>query len=87
MRLAAEALCASLAFPILGAGHAHVPFENAVLAIAEELRSAPLASVVFVINDPDDAGAARAIVKRVLGGRVPVTKTTRVEPEDASYWD
>jgi len=87
LQIAAEARCNSIALPILGAGHAHVPFEDAVRAIAEELRSAPLADVVFVVNDPDDVEAARAIVKRVLGGKVPITRTTRVEPEDASYWD
>lgn len=87
VHLAAQAHCSSMAIPILGAGHAQVPFENAVLAIAEELRSAPLANVVFVINDPDDVDPARTIVKRVLGGKVPIKKTTRVEPEDASYWD
>jgi O-acetyl-ADP-ribose deacetylase (regulator of RNase III) len=87
VRLATEGRCASLALPILGAGHAHVPFEDAVLAIAEELRGASFEQVIFAINDPDDVDTARTIVKRVLGGKVPVTKTTRVEPEDASYWD
>ena len=87
LRIATEAHCASLALPILGAGHGHVPFDAAVLAIAEELRNASLERVVFVVNDPDDVDAARTIVKRVLGGKVPVTKTTRAEPEDASYWD
>lgn len=87
VRIAAEAQCSSIAFPILGAGHAHVPFEDAIRAIAEEVGPAALQRVVFVVNDPNDADSARTVVKRVLGGKVPVTKTTRVEPEEASYWD
>lgn len=87
MHIAAETHCSSLAFPILGTGHAHVPFEDALLAIADELRNAPLEQVVFVLLDPDDARVAQSIVKRVLGGQVSITRTTRVAAEEASYWD
>jgi O-acetyl-ADP-ribose deacetylase (regulator of RNase III) len=87
VQLATAAHCTSLALPMLASGHAHVAFEQSVLAIAEELKSSTLERAVFVINDPDDAEAARKIVQRVLGGKVAIAKSTRVEPEEASYWD
>jgi O-acetyl-ADP-ribose deacetylase (regulator of RNase III) len=87
VRIATEAGCASLALPILASGHADLRFDEAVQTIAEELRSALLERVVFAVNDPDRAGAARAIVRRVMGGDVEISKSTRVEPESASFWD
>jgi O-acetyl-ADP-ribose deacetylase (regulator of RNase III) len=87
VRIATNAGCGSLALPILASGHAHVRFEDAVHAIAEELRSASLERVVFVVNDPDRADQARAIVRCVLGGDVAESRSTRVEPEPATFWD
>jgi O-acetyl-ADP-ribose deacetylase (regulator of RNase III) len=79
--------CASLALPIFATGHAHVKFDDAVRAIAEELRTATLDRAVLVVNDPDRAERARDIVRSVLGGDVSLAKSARVEPEEASYWD
>lgn len=87
VRIATGAGCASLALPILASGHAHVRFDDSVQTIAEELRSASLERAVFVVNDPDRAEPARAIVRRVLGGDVEIVTSTRVEPEPASPWD
>ncbi|MGZ8811703.1 MAG: macro domain-containing protein [Thermoanaerobaculia bacterium] len=87
VRIATGAGCASLALPILASGHAHLRFDDSVQTVAEELRSAPLERVVFVVNDPEQAEPARAIVRRVLGGDVEISRSTRVEPESASPWD
>ena len=87
VRIARDAGCASLAVPVFASGHAHVKFDEALRAIAEELRGAAFARVVFVVNDPDRADAARTIVRNVLGGDVPIVRSARVEPEPASFWD
>jgi len=87
VRLASDAGCASLALPILATGHAHLRFDDAVQAIAEELRGAPLERVVLVVNDADRAGGVRAIVQRILGGDVPVVKTASAEGKSGSLWD
>jgi O-acetyl-ADP-ribose deacetylase (regulator of RNase III) len=86
VRIAKDAGCASLALPILGTGHAHLRFDDAVKAIAEELRGAPLERVVLVVNDPDRAGGVRAIVQSVLTGDVPIVKSARDE-ERGGLWD
>jgi O-acetyl-ADP-ribose deacetylase len=85
VRIAIDAACGSLALPILAAGHASLRFDDALQAIAEELRSASLQRVVFVVNDPERAERARAIVRRVLGGDVEISSSTRVEPEPPSF--
>jgi O-acetyl-ADP-ribose deacetylase (regulator of RNase III) len=85
--LAAEGGCTSIALPVLGTGHARLPFAETLGAIAEELRGAPLERVVFVMNDPDRANPARTVIRRILGGNVEIVKSTRVEPEAPSFWD
>jgi len=87
VRLAIDAGCTSMAMPILATGHAHLRFDDAVQAIAEELRGAPLERVVLVVNDPDRAGEVRAIVQRVLGGDVPIVNAASDEGESGSLWD
>lgn len=86
VRIAKDAGCASLALPILGTGHAHLRFDDAVKAIAEELRGAPFERVVLVVNDSDRAGGVRAMVQSVLSGDVPIVKSARDE-EGGSLWD
>jgi O-acetyl-ADP-ribose deacetylase (regulator of RNase III) len=63
----ARAGLASVALPVLGAGHASFPFEEAVRAIGEELRAAATTvRVVLVVLDPDRVDAVRRILDGVL---------------------
>jgi len=87
LAIATTAGCTSLALPIFATGHAHVKFDDAVRAIADGLRTAPLDRVVLVVNDSDRAERVRDIARNVLGADVSIVTSNRVEPEEASYWD
>lgn len=66
---AGRAGCASLALPVFGAGHANLPFDDALRAMAETLRdAAPTAvrEVLVVILQPDRAPAAARLLDQVL---------------------
>ncbi|PYQ31765.1 MAG: hypothetical protein DMF56_01270 [Acidobacteria bacterium] len=60
--------CASVAMPVFGSGHAHVPFARAVAAIVETLRDASTSveHVTLVVADDERAEEARPIVERAI---------------------
>jgi len=69
LREAAGAGCATLALPVFGAGHATLPFDVALQALAEALRDAapsPLREVLIVVLQPDRLDRAREVLDRVL---------------------
>lgn len=70
LREAAQAGCATLALPVFGAGHATLPFEVSLEAIAAALRDAapsPLREVLIVVQQPDRLARAGEALDRVLG--------------------
>lgn len=72
LREADAAGCASLAMPVFGTGHADVPFEDALRALASALRDASTDSVrevLVVILQPDRIAAARKVLDGVLTAR------------------
>ena len=69
LREADRAGCASLALPVFGTGHADLPFDRGVEAMAEALRDAEPGSVetvLLVVHPPDRAPLAREVLDRVL---------------------
>lgn len=68
LREAGRAACTSLALPVFGAGHANLPFDEALRALAEALRDAatPVERVLLVILQPHRAEAARHLLDQVL---------------------
>jgi O-acetyl-ADP-ribose deacetylase (regulator of RNase III) len=62
-----RAACGSVAMPVFGAGHASFPFDRAVQAIAEALRSAltTVPRVVLVVFDPDRVPVVVRVLDRV----------------------
>jgi O-acetyl-ADP-ribose deacetylase (regulator of RNase III) len=61
--------CTSLALPIFGTGHADLPYDRSLQAMAEALRDAGPSSVqtvLLVLLLPDRAPLARAVLGRVL---------------------
>lgn len=56
--------CTSVAMPVFGSGHAHVPFARAVAAIVETLHGASTSveHVILVVADDERANDARRIV-------------------------
>jgi O-acetyl-ADP-ribose deacetylase (regulator of RNase III) len=85
--IAVGAGCASIALPLFGAGHARLPLDVSLTAIAEEIRGSGLSRIVIVIPDEDDANTARRMIQRLLGVKAELTKSTRVAPEEASWFD
>jgi O-acetyl-ADP-ribose deacetylase (regulator of RNase III) len=85
---AERAACSSVAMPIFGSGHAHVPFDRAVVAIAEVLRDAATSvrQVILVVRDHDGATAARAIVESILGVPVPISRSGQQTESMAAWW-
>lgn len=70
LREAEGAGCASVALPVFGAGHANLPFEDALETIARTLLDVPtgtLQTVLLVILHPHQARRAEAILDGVLG--------------------
>lgn len=69
LREAGRAACSSLALPVFGAGHANLPFEEALRALAGALREAPVTPVervLLVILQPHRADTARRLLDQVL---------------------
>jgi O-acetyl-ADP-ribose deacetylase (regulator of RNase III) len=69
IREAGRAACTSLALPVFGAGHANLPFEEALRAMAEALRDAPATPVerlLLVVLQPHRADTARHLLDQVL---------------------
>lgn len=58
----------SVAMPVFGAGHAHVKFESALRAIAEELRDTKtnIREATIVIWDPDKTEEAHRLVREII---------------------
>ncbi|MFP3941439.1 MAG: macro domain-containing protein [Thermoanaerobaculia bacterium] len=66
---AGDAGCESLALPVFGAGHARLPFDLAIRAIAEALRDASPSTVrqaLIVVLQPDRAARAETLLDSVL---------------------
>jgi len=69
VREAAGAGCATLALPVFGAGHATLPFDVSLEAMAEALRDAApgaVREVLIVVLQPDRLDRAAAVLDRVL---------------------
>lgn len=69
LREAGAAGCTSLALPVFGAGHANLPFDHALRAMAEALRdaaSSPVDEVLLVILQPDRLTGAARLLDQVL---------------------
>jgi O-acetyl-ADP-ribose deacetylase (regulator of RNase III) len=75
--------CTSLALPVFGAGHAGLPFGEALGALAEALRDATtsLRRALVVVLQPDRAAAAAEILDGVLGPGGGTGMETEVEPD------
>jgi len=70
LREAEGAGCTNLALPVFGAGHANLPFDDALATIARTLLDVPtttLDRVLLVILHPHQARRAEAILDGVLG--------------------
>jgi O-acetyl-ADP-ribose deacetylase (regulator of RNase III) len=82
-----RSVCASVAMPIFGSGHAHVRFARAVAAIAEALRDSKTSvhHVILVVRDDERAEEARPIVERIAGAPVSISRSEE-EPETVATW-
>ena len=70
LREAEGAGCTSVALPVFGAGHANLPFDDALETMARALLDAPtttLDTVLVVILHPHQVKRAEAILEGVLG--------------------
>ncbi len=69
LREADRAGCASLALPVFGTGHADLPYDRSLHAMAEALRDAEpgaVRTILVVLLLPDRVPIARQILDRVL---------------------
>ena len=69
LRTAASLGASSVALPVFGSGHARVRFDQAVRALAEGVRGAPVGieMIVVVVPERDRAAEAEQILRDVLG--------------------
>lgn len=68
---AEDARCESLALPVFGTGHARLPFDVSIRAIAEALRDASpstLRRAWIILFQADRAARAAGLLDEVLGG-------------------
>lgn len=85
---AAELGCSSVAMPLFATGHAHVPFEEALAAMADALASAPsqVRHVMIVIGD----AALEGEVRRIVGAHLPGVRvnviSSDVDAEEPVSW-
>lgn len=71
---AEDAGCESIALPVFGTGHARLPFDVSVRAIAEALRDASpstLRRAWIILFQADRAARAAGLLDEVLGGAGP----------------
>jgi O-acetyl-ADP-ribose deacetylase (regulator of RNase III) len=76
--------CTSIAMPIFGTGHARLPFTEAarVMARAALDVTSGVRDMTFVTSDEERVDELRA----VLGRRVEVTRSPKLEEEPESFW-
>lgn len=82
------AQCASIALPVLGAGHARLPFAEAVRAMASIMIGADtrVRQIIFVTNDDECAGELQAILQEMAGSPVNLVRSAKLEPESEGSW-
>lgn len=80
--------CASVAAPILGTGHARLPFEKAATAMVSRALETPssVEHLIFVTNDDENAEPLRAILESATGQPIEIERSEEVEPESGSFW-
>jgi len=80
--------CVSVAMPVFGSGHAHVRFDRAIAAMAEALHdcATSVRQVILVVRDSERAEEARAIVERILGAQVPVSRSEEEAEPSVLFW-
>lgn len=80
--------CTTVAIPILGTGHARLPFPEAAGAMARTALEAGSAvhEVKFVTNDEERVDELRAVLERETGRKIEIERSQEVEPESDSFW-
>lgn len=81
---AAEAKCASVAFPVFGTGHARLPFDQALRVIVQELKRTNLDHAYIVINDAERVDGALRVIREVFPNEAEVIRSPQVT--DDSMW-
>ena len=76
--------CATVAMPILGTGHARLPFTAAASVMIRTLLSASssVAEVKLATNDEERAEELRTLT----GGAASIERSANAEPEPTSFW-
>jgi O-acetyl-ADP-ribose deacetylase (regulator of RNase III) len=83
---AAEASCASVAFPVFGTGHARLPFDQALRVIVQELQTASLDHAYIVINDAERLDAALRVIREALPNAAPEVIVSPQETNDSMWF-
>ena len=76
-----------MAVPILGTGHARLPFATAASAMARRALETPssVEHLIFVTNDDENAEPLRAILEGATGQPIEIERSEEVEPESGSF--
>lgn len=82
------AQCASIALPVLGTGHARLPFAEAVRAMASIVIGAGtrVRQIIFVTDDEERVDELRAILQEMAGSPVNLVRSAKLEPESEGSW-
>ncbi|MDP9193134.1 MAG: macro domain-containing protein [Acidobacteriota bacterium] len=80
--------CATIAMPIFGTGHARLRFANAVRAMASEALSAKtrVREVKLVTNDKDRVEDMRAVLEKLVRGRIDLERSPNFDEQTNSLW-
>jgi len=77
-----------MAAPILGTGHARLPFATAARAMVRRALETPssVEHLIFVTNDDENVDPLRAILENATGQPIEIERSEEVETEPGGYW-
>lgn len=80
--------CHSIAMPLFAAGHARLPLRHVVEVMAKRVREVNPAveNVIFVVFEPERADEVQQIVRKVVGGHVPIVRSRLAATTASSWW-
>jgi O-acetyl-ADP-ribose deacetylase (regulator of RNase III) len=80
--------CRSVAMPLFGAGHARLPLRRVVEVMAKSVRDSGsnIEHVTFVVFEPERADEVQAILRKVIGEHVPITRSQLSATTVSPWW-